>query len=128
MKIVSINTKFDQNTPYNPNFQKLVKFNLSQIRYNLRVNNATVPQKLDAVKEAGKELEPVAKANGVKIKIISAFQQPFIYVKRKGLKSIFDSMRGISSENFAEKFEQESIVKKTHDLIADLVKKKPIKA
>lgn len=123
MRTVFTNTKFDQHKSYNPNFQKLVKFNLSQISYNLRVNKTTMAEKLKAVEEAGKELEPIAKEKDVKIKIISAFQQPFIYVKRKGLKSIVDSIRGISSEDFAEEFKKDNIFQKAVNLIEDLNKK-----
>lgn len=120
MRLNFKNTKLYNPNPYNPSFQKLVKIDKAKIIYNLRVDKKNAVAKANAAAEAKIGLEEIAKKYNVKINVISAFQQPFISVKRKGLKSITDSARGIFAGNFADKFEKENILEMAQKTVENL--------
>lgn len=112
--------KLNLKTTYNKIFNNPVNYNKSQIIYNLRVDKENALAKANVVEESATGLAEIAKINDIKIRVISSFQQPFISVKRKGLKSVLDSIRGIFVGEFSPIFEKESILKHAQNAADDL--------
>lgn len=100
-----------------------VRIDRSQILYNLRCRGQDATVNADAIEKTRAELEEIAKKNNIKIKVTSAFQKPFISIRRKGLQAIIDYAKKVFAGEFADDFKQENILKTTQNLVDNFFKK-----